>query len=150
MNELLENEVFKSLIEFLLLFIVVFVIYKLIYKRKKDFSKLKANDEIRVFALRYNLDLRKINYKQLLNVLALINSFIIAFTATIIVRIESIAWKLVACILIVACLIISLFSIAGRYFKSREQEEIVKEQIQEVVKETRKKKTKKKEGKNNV
>ncbi len=141
------NEVVKSLIEFLGLFVIIFIVYKLIYRRKKDFSKLKDSDEVRIFVLRYNLDIRKIDYKKLLTVLALINAFIIAFTATIIVRIESIAWSIIVCLLIVLALIFSLFNIAGRYFKSHEKEIVVEEKIEEVIKETRKKKTKKKEGK---
>ena len=141
------NEVVKSLIEFLGLFIIIFIVYKLIYKKKKDFSKLKDSDEVRIFVLRYNLDIRKIDYNKLLTVLALINAFIIAFTATIIVRIDSIAWTIIVCLLIVLALIFSLFNIAGRYFKSHEKEIVVEEKIEEVIKETRKKKTKKKEGK---
>jgi membrane protein insertase Oxa1/YidC/SpoIIIJ len=141
------NEVVKSLIEFLGLFIIIFIVYKLIYRKKKDFSKLKDSDEVRIFVLRYNLDIRKIDYNKLLTVLALINAFIIAFTATIIVRIDSIAWTIIVCLLIVLALIFSLFNIAGRYFKSHEKEIVVEEKIEEVIKETRKKKTKKKEGK---
>ena len=141
------NEIVKSLIEFLVLFVIIFIVYKLIYRRKKDFSKLKDSDEIRVFVLRYNIDIRKIDYKKLLTVLALINAFIIAFTATIIVRIESIAWSIIVCLLIVLALIFSLFNLAGRYFKSHEKEIVIEEKIEEVIKETRKKKTKKKEGK---
>ena len=141
------NEVVKSLIEFLGLFIIIFIVYKLIYRKKKDFSKLKDSDEVRIFVLRYNLDIRKIDYNKLLTVLALINAFIIAFTATIIVRIDSIAWTIIVCLLIVLALIFSLFNIAGRYFKSHEKEIVVEEKIEEIIKETRKKKTKKKEGK---
>ena len=141
------NEVVKSLIEFLGLFVIIFIVYKLIYRRKKDFSKLKDSDEIRVFVLRYNLDVRKIDYNKLLTVLALINAFIISFTATIIVRIDSIAWTIIVCLLIVLALIFSLFNLAGRYFKSHEKEIVVEEKIEDVIKETKKKKTKKKEGK---
>lgn len=141
------NEVLKSLIEFLVLFAIIFGVYKLIYRKKKDFSKLKPTDEIKAFVLKYDIDVRKIDYNKLLTVLALINSFIIAFTATIIVRIDSFVWTIIVCMLIVMALIFALFSIAGRYFKTHEKEIVVEEKIDEVVKETKKKKTKKKEGK---
>ena len=143
------NEVLKSVIEFFVLFIVIFTIYKLIYKKKKDFNSLRENDEIRTFVLKYDIDVRKIDYNKLLTVLALINSFIIAFTATIIVRIEGIVWTILVCMAIVMTLLVSLFAIAGRYFKSHEKEIKVEDKIEEVVKETKKKKktTKKKEGK---
>ncbi len=143
------NEVLKSVIEFFVLFVVIFTIYKLIYKKKKDFNSLRENDEIRTFVLKYDIDVRKIDYNKLLTVLALINSFIIAFTATIIVRIKGIVWTILVCMAIVMTLLVSLFAIAGRYFKSHEKEIKVEDKIEEVVKETKKKKktTKKKEGK---
>ena len=71
------NEVLKSLIEFVGLFIIVFLVYKLLYRKKKDFNKLKNTDEVRAFIIKYDLDVRQINYKKLLNVLILINTFII-------------------------------------------------------------------------
>ena len=142
------NEVVKSLIEFVGLFIVVFAVYKLLYRKKKDFNKLKNTDEVRAFIVKYDLDVRQINYKKLLNVLILINTFIISFTATIIVRIESIGWSIVVCVLIVASLILSLFPIAGNYFKSHEREIVVEKEIDNYVKTNKKKKgSKKKEGK---
>ncbi len=142
------NEVLKSLIEFVGLFIVVFLVYKLLYRKKKDFNKLKNTDEVRSFIIKYDLDVRQINYKKLLNVIILINTFIISFTATIIVRIESIGWSILVCILIVAALILSLFPIAGNYFKSHEREIVVEKEIDTYVKSNKKKKgSKKKEGK---
>ncbi len=142
------NEVLKSLIEFVGLFIIVFLIYKLLYRKKKDFNKLKNTDEVRAFIIKYDLDVRQINYKKLLNVLILINTFIISFTATIIVRIESIGWSIAVCVLIVAALILSLFPIAGNYFKSHEREIVVEKEIDTYVKSNKKKKgSKKKEGK---
>ena len=109
---------------------------------------MKKVVNIRVFVLRYNIDIRKIDYKKLLTVLALINAFIIAFTATIIVRIESIAWSIIVCLLIVLALIFSLFNLAGRYFKSHEKEIVVEKEIDTYVKTNKKKKSsKKKEGK---
>ena len=142
------NEVLKSLIEFVGLFIVVFLVYKLLYRKKKDFNKLKNTDEVRAFIIKYDLDVRQINYKKLLNVIILINTFIISFTATIIVRIESIGWSILVCILIVAALILSLFPIAGNYFKSHEREIVVEKEIDTYVKSNKKKKgSKKKEGK---
>ena len=142
------NEVLKSLIEFVGLFIIVFLVYKLLYRKKKDFNKLKNTDEVRAFIIKYDLDVRQINYKKLLNVLILINTFIISFTATIIVRIESIGWSIAVCVLIVAALILSLFPIAGNYFKSHEKEIVVEKEIDTYVKTNKKKKSsKKKEGK---
>jgi uncharacterized membrane protein len=142
------NEVVKSIIEFFILFVVIFIIYKQIYKRKKDFSSLKESDEVRVFVLKYDIDVRKIDYNKLLNVLALINSFIISFTATVIVRVKGIVWTILTCMAIVMVLLIALYTIAGNYFKSKEKNITVESKIEEVVKETKKKKTtKKKEGK---
>ena len=82
------NIVLEFLTDFVIMFILVFLVYKLVYRKKTDFSKLGPRDTLRDFVLKYDLDVRKIDYKKLVNVILLINSFIISFTAIIIIQIE--------------------------------------------------------------
>ncbi len=144
------NEIVKALIEFVLLFLLVFCTYKLIYRKKKDFSKLKDNNSIKTFVLKYDLDVRKIDYRKLVNVILLINSFIISFTAIIIIQIDSLMWSILTSVFIILVLMITLFEIAGRYFKKEEKkykEPVVEKEIDKVVKDIKKKKTKRKKEK---
>ena len=114
--------VLKFLYNFILLFSLFIIVYKVfLYKNKKDYSKLKKNDEIKIFIARYDLDMRKTNYKNVLNAIILINSFIISFSATLILNIDGMVMILLVCFVVVFILIYALFEIAGRYFKNREE-----------------------------
>ena len=114
--------VLKFLYNFILLFALFVLVYKVfIYKNKKEYSKLKKNDEIKLFIARYDLDMRKTEYMSVLNVIILINSFIISFSATLILNIEGMVMKLLICFAVVFILIYALFEIAGRYFKNKEE-----------------------------
>ncbi len=120
------STVLKFLYNFILLFIMFIIIYRVfIYKNKKDYSKLKKNDEIKVFIARYNLDMRKTDYKKVYNVIILINAFIISFSATVVLNVEEMLFKLLICFAVVFILIYALFEIAGRYFKNKEEKKNV-------------------------
>ena len=124
--------------------IIIFHIIFSFNKKKYDFKKLKDHDEIREFVLKYDIDVRRINYSQLLKVLALINSFIISIATVIIYRVDNIIFKIIVCFAVVMSLIYSLYSIAGKYFKTHELN-VVSDEENVVEKKTKKKKTKKKE-----
>lgn len=107
--------------DFILLFLMCLIIYLVfVAKRKKDYSKLKKNDEIVIFVTRYRLNPKKTNYKKLVYILYIINSFIISFTSVLILNIENIWWSIVICFIVIFVLVYSLFEIAGRYFKKME------------------------------
>ena len=147
------NNILEFLVDFLIMFVLVFVIYKIIYRKKTDFSKLGSKDTVREFVLRYDLDVRKINYKKLVNIILLINSFIISFAGAIITRIDSFIWSIIICLAVVLVLMFTLFNIAGKYFKNEEakfKEKTVDDSIKEVIKETKKKTTKRKRVNKNV
>ena len=130
----------KYINDFMLMFLLVYL-FNVFYvnKFKRDYNKLKKNDPIVIFVLRYDLSLKKLNYVYLINILGIINSFIIAFTATIITNIDSIVWSLIVCFVVLCVLVYSLYEIAGRYFKKLEKKE-------KVVKVKKKRKNKKSEG----
>jgi hypothetical protein len=129
----------EVLIDFLVIFVLVCLFYLLVLNRsKKDFNKLKPNDFIRMFVLKYNIDIEKINYNLMINLIAVINSFIIAITSAIIIKIEGFIWSLIACFVILFILVFVLFDMAGKYIKKTEKK--VKK-----AKVSKKKKIKKKE-----
>ena len=130
--------IFDLLIDFVLMFLIIYLVYLILINRKKvKYEQLKETDFIKIFIRRYNINVEKVNYKLLINVVALINSFIIAFTSTIILKIESIVWSVIVAFVVLFLLVYSLFELAGRYFKKIEG--------QVKLKEKKKKKLKKKE-----
>ena len=147
------NNILEFLTDFIIMFIVVFLIYKLLYRKKTDFSKLGPKDTIRDFVLRYDLDIRKLDFKKLSNTIILMNSFIIAFAGAIITRIDSFIWSIVVCLAVVMTLMYALFNVAGRYYQNKQanyKEKTVEEAVKEVVKDTKKKTTKRKRVNKNV
>ena len=116
----------KYINDFMLMFLLIYL-FNVFYvnKFKRDYNKLKKNDPIVIFVLRYDLSLKKLNYVYLINILGLINSFIIAFTATIIINIESVIWSIIVCFVVLCILVYSTYEIAGRYFKNLESKEKV-------------------------
>lgn len=113
--------IISCLIDFAVLFIVVYLVYVLFINRKrKEYKEGKKTSEIHFFIAKYNLDMRKTEYKKVLNVLTLINSFILAFTSTVVINIESFMFGLLVGFVIIMVLIYSLYEIAGRYFKRKE------------------------------
>lgn len=116
----------KFLWDFVLMFLLVAIVYLVfINKKRKEYSKLNKNDVIHLFIARYNLDMRKIKYKDVLFTLSLINSFILAFGATVVINIKSVVWSIVYSLLLCIILIYSLYEITGRYFKKKEGKENV-------------------------
>jgi len=83
-------EFIQGLMLFMLSFIIVFVLYRVFIIRK---AKRKKNPkepfEVTYLVNKYKLDLKKINYKRLLNVISLISSFDIALVVVIIVLLKS-------------------------------------------------------------
>ena len=115
------NGVLRFIYDFVLLFLLLYLIYMLYYRKKKsEYSKLAKNDEIKLFIARYNLDMRKTNYKTVLRIVAIINSIIIGFTATLVLNINNYFWKITIAFLVIFILIYALFEIAGRYLKKKE------------------------------
>ena len=130
----------EVLIDFLVIFVLVCVFYLFVINRnKKDFNKLKPNDFIRSFVIKYNIDIEKINYNFMINLLAVINSFIIAITSAIIIKIEGFIWSLIVCFVILFILVFVLFDMAGKYIKKTETKEKKVKKAKVVKKKTKKK-----------
>lgn len=120
------NKLFSFLYDFVLLFLLFYIVYSVfINKKRKVYSKLKKNDEVRIFIERYGINTKKVSYKKILNAVSIINSFIISFTSTLIINIDNFIYSIIVCIVVLMLLIYSLYEIAGRYFKKMEEKENV-------------------------
>ncbi|MBQ6284691.1 MAG: hypothetical protein IJK67_00065 [Bacilli bacterium] len=113
----------KMLYDFVLIFALLLIIYLVfINKNRKEYSKLKDNSVIKNFIAKYNLDMRKTKYKNVLITLSIINSFILAFTTVLILNLNVSYWKYPIAFVVIVSLIYSLYEITGRYFKKKEDE----------------------------
>ncbi len=120
------DKVLGFFLDLIVIFTIVFLIYTIIFNRKrKTYKDLKKNDEIKLFIARYNLDMRKTEYKKVLKALTIVNSFILSFTTSIVIRIDGFIKSLLIGFLIIMVLIYSLYEITGKYFKRKEEEKNV-------------------------
>ena len=117
--------VYSFLINFAIIFTAFFLIYFLIVKKtKKDYSKLKKTDYVKLFIARYNLDIRKTKYSTILNVFAFNNAFTIAFTSALILNIKGFLWKILVSFVVLFILLFSLYEVTGRYLKKKEDKNV--------------------------
>ena len=90
------DKVIHELILFVVSFIVVFLLYRIIVvRRAKRKKNPKEPFEVTYLVERYKLDLNKINYKILLNVVSLVSSFDIALIVAIMVLFKNFYLELI-------------------------------------------------------
>ena len=117
----------KELIYFCITFLVVYMIYYFvsIRKAKKDMKKLPV--EVRYLILYYNIDIKKIQYRNFLNTIAMVGSFDVAFTATIVCLFEGPIWQLLFGFVFIVPIIIISFMLVGKYYQKHQNDDKKKE-----------------------
>lgn len=109
-----------SLLLFIIIFVIVYLVFYFIYDDKLKKEKYTKISELVIFTKRFNLDKKKMNYKSFLNGIAIINAFIIAFTASIIdfipLRIE---FKLIIAFVVIMVLMLVMYFAYGRYLNKK-------------------------------
>ena len=80
----------EEVILFIMTFLLVFIIYELflVRKSKKD-KRRKKPVEVNYLIGKYNLDLDKLNYKRLLNIISAVSAFDISLVVTIVSLLDS-------------------------------------------------------------
>ena len=105
---------------FILTFIFVFIIYQLFLVRKcKKDRKRKQPVEVQYLVNRYKLDLEKLNYKRLLNVISLISSLDIALVVTVISLWDSFLTQIIIGFISAILIILVTYSILGYFYKKK-------------------------------
>lgn len=84
------DKLIKELILFLIAFIIVFLLYRIIIvRRAKSKKKPKEPLEVTYLVNKYKLDLEKVSYERLLNVISIVSALDIALVVSIIVLLKS-------------------------------------------------------------
>ena len=111
----------SCLYDFVFIFLLMLVVYSVfLNKNRKEYSKLKDNDMVKYFIARYDLDMRKTKYKTVLNIVTVINSFIISFCSVLVINIKGVVWAILVGFAAIMALTYSLYEIFGRALKRRE------------------------------
>jgi ABC-type transport system involved in cytochrome c biogenesis permease component len=117
------NVIVKSLIYFGICFITVLLIYLLFINKKfrKEYKEGKEQVEIYYLIKRFKLNMRLTKYKTIKLIVSILNSFIVAFTFTVIINLKvKYVYKLMIAFLIMFIMIYSLYEITGRILKRKE------------------------------
>ena len=114
----------QELLLFLMCYIVVFLLYQIfIVRRAKKNRKSKKNrkDPVEVVYLerKYRLDMKKVNYNQLLQIIALVSSFDISVAVSLIMLINNFVLEIVVGFISVFVLIIISYHLVYLFYKKK-------------------------------
>lgn len=106
---------------FLGIFLVIYIFYLIfgVLKRKK-FNVDKIPVELRFLIKKYHLDMSKINYRSIMNMIGLASSFVISFTATFIFKYikNELLMILIGGLMIIPLIFIT-FNFIGLYYRKK-------------------------------
>ena len=115
-----EMEFGFSLIMFVLLYSVIYVVFYFIFDDMLKKEKYTKISELVLLTNKFNLDKKKMNYRETLKGVAMINAFIIAFTFTVIDLIPvEITLKLVIGFIIMLVLVFGLYFSYGKKLQKK-------------------------------
>ena len=103
-------------------FLVVYIIYLLHYviPKKKKYDKNKVPIELIYLIRKYRLDMKKINFKRIMNQIGIVSAFDIAFTATFMfIFVKNIYLSIILGAVMIIPLIIITFNILGNIYKKK-------------------------------
>ena len=112
----------EYVIYFLISFIIVYLFYFLtVVLQKKKYDKFKKSNQVMYFVNKYKLNVNKIDIKKFINIISLINSFIIALSFTVVIKIDNnILMLLVGLIVLIPTMLIS-YHFIGKYLQKEEE-----------------------------
>jgi len=93
--------------------------YILVIRNVKHYDSRRIPKEVEFMINVYKLKIDKINYRILLHLIALTNSFIISLTTICVRAVDNMLLKLVFGFFLLIFLIISCYSLIGYYFKKK-------------------------------
>lgn len=113
----------EEIILFILSFIFMFIVYQIfiVGPAKNNKKKKKDKEPIEVIYLvsRYKLNLKKINYNQLLQIIALTSSFDIALIGSLIMLVDNFFFRLIIGIVSIIGVIVISYHLVYLFYKKK-------------------------------
>ena len=116
----------EELILFCMSYIVVFIVYQIFIvvpaKKRKNKKGKKGNKEVlevKYLETLYKIDMNKINYNQLLQICALVSSFDISLTVTLVCMVNGLLLELLVGFISIALLILISYHIVYLFYKKK-------------------------------
>ena len=110
---------------FIILFVVSFLVVYLAYfitviSNKKKLEKFKTSNQVMIFIKKYNIKITDSNVKEVAQLVALGNAFIIAFAITIVELVKNFILKILVAFLVIIPLILIVYSLIGKHMVKKE------------------------------
>lgn len=109
----------EELVLFLLCFFLVLLVYEIFIVRKAKKKKDKRPMEVKYLITRYHLNMRKVDYPQLLQIVALVSSFDISFIVSVVLILDSYLWQILAALILVLPVILVSYHFVGMFYKKK-------------------------------
>lgn len=113
----------EEVVLFLMSYVLIFIIYQIfiILPAKKNRSGRKKREllEIKYLELKYNLDLDKVKYEQLLQICALVSSFDISLSVTFVSLVNGLMLELLVGFLSIIILIFISYHFVYLFYKKK-------------------------------
>lgn len=109
----------ERIIEFVCVFVFCYLVYLfgiMLRKKRNKFNPKKLKVEETYLISKYNIDMKKVNYKRHLNLIAISNSLIFAITLEVVTITDRLLWQLLFSIAVLVPLIVLTYSIIGKYY----------------------------------
>lgn len=78
--------------------------------------------EVKYLITRYHLNMRKVDYPQLLQIVALVSSFDISFIVSVVLILDSYLWQILAALILVLPVILVSYHLLVCFIKERNDE----------------------------
>ncbi len=109
-------------IMYVTIFIVIYLIYLVfVLLRKKQLENFKKSSYVILLEKRYNIDLKKINFKVLAHMVCIGNSFILATTVFVMSQFENTILMLLIGIVTMIILTVGIYHLIGSFYGKREK-----------------------------
>ena len=115
-----EEDFMEELVLFLLTFIFIFLLYQLfVIRRAKRKKKKKHPIEVSYLMYRYHLDLEKVDYNRLLQIVALVSSFDIAVIVSVIMNFSNFFLEIAVGFILTLIVILLSYHIVYLFYKKK-------------------------------
>ena len=110
----------EEIILFVITFILVYIFYQIfIIKTATRRNSKRKPPEINYLIYRYKLDIKKVNYKSLLNIVSTVSSFDISLTVSLVSLSNSFLIEILVAIISVIITFLVSYHLVGIYYKKK-------------------------------
>lgn len=108
----------EQAILFVMTYILVFFIYQIFIVRNRKKNNRKPI-EVNYLIRKYNLDINKINYKNLLMIVSIVSSLDISIIVTVSLLFNNYIYEILSIFILVIPIIMISYSFLGKYYQKR-------------------------------